>query len=151
MKQAASRTRQEDTQQATTDHQQRTTAKRVCKAQALTEANKNTCDSLKCKRPAHTPCTCPAQTRPRSPPRRKACTTSSESTPAARAQRALTPSIRLLRHERPLQPRRKAGAASSAQTRRLNLVNDAFRPKPQHVLGLVPVTLRATTNPCVNV
>jgi hypothetical protein len=47
-------------------------------------------------------------------------------------------SIRLLRHERPLQAGLKAGAAAAAQSRRLHLVDDPVAPLVENRLGAVP-------------
>src|SRR5690349_3173965 len=47
-------------------------------------------------------------------------------------------SIRLLRHERPLEPGRESSAAAAAQARRLDLVDDRIAPLGQDRLGPVP-------------
>src|SRR5215470_16476311 len=47
-----------------------------------------------------------------------------------------------LRHERPLEPGREAGAAAPALTRRLHLVDDPVAPLFQDRLGAVPGAAR---------
>ena len=48
------------------------------------------------------------------------------------------PSVRLLRHERPFQAGREAGAAAAAQSRRLHLVDDPVAALVEDRLGAVP-------------
>ena len=53
------------------------------------------------------------------------------------------PAVVLLRHERPLQPGREAGAAAAAQARRLHLVDDPVAALLDDGLGAVPGAARA--------
>ncbi len=53
------------------------------------------------------------------------------------------PAVRLLRHERPFQAGREAGAAAAAQARRLHLVDDGVAALFEDRLGAVPGAARA--------
>src|SRR3546814_4199395 len=49
---------------------------------------------------------------------------------------------RLLRHERPFEPRGEARAAAAAQARRLDLLDDRVLAALHQILGLIPIAAR---------
>ena len=55
----------------------------------------------------------------------------------------MRPAVRLLGHERPLQPGRESGAAAPAQAGILHLADDPVRAFRQERLGIVPGAARA--------